>query len=123
MDEKTIARFWAKVQRGGADQCWEWQGYRYPKGYGYIRARGAAIYAHRMAAAIAGYPIELRPGNKSSQCVCHRCDNPPCCNPAHLFVGTTLDNMRDKMAKGRQARVVAGFGFQARRPARVAPRW
>lgn len=75
--------------------CWEWYGRRHSAGYGLI-SRGR--YAHRAAYAQAHGPID------SAQHVLHRCDNPPCCNPAHLFLGTQADNMADKQAKGRQAR-------------------
>jgi|SRR6478609_1969968 len=94
MDEKTIARFWAKVDKRGSDECWEWTGARNEARGGY-GAMGRNVMAHR-----ASWEIHNRQLT-SGECVLHRCDNPPCCNPAHLFVGTRTDNHLDKMAKGR----------------------
>lgn len=94
-------RLQAKVDRsGGPDACWPFTGCRFKSGYGAISAgagkRNTALYAHRVAWQIAhGRPIP--PGLS----ICHRCDNRPCCNPSHLFLGTTADNMRDMRTKGR----------------------
>jgi hypothetical protein len=77
------------------DGCLEWTGYRLPKGYGTIRIAGKNVYAHRFAWALAHVPIP------TGQWVLHHCDNPPCCEPTHLFLGTNADNVADKMAKGR----------------------
>lgn len=89
-------RFWAKVKRRGPDECWEWQGAKQPFGYGSFRpATKAHIRAHRYAYEEANGPIP------KGLVVMHRCDNPPCCNPAHLSLGTMKDNTRDCIAKGR----------------------
>lgn len=86
--------FWMHVdQSGGMFACWPWTGYTMASGYG----RNRHGYTHRYALELAlGRP--LADGMES----CHTCDNPPCCNPAHLFEGTRLDNERDKTAKGRR---------------------
>ena len=95
---KPIAdRFWPKVTKG--EGCWEWTGCRLPFGYGLIgdpRRRNGVARAHVIA-------YELTNGSvPRGLCVLHRCDNPPCVNPAHLFLGTRADNNRDMVRKKRQ---------------------
>lgn len=86
-------RFWAKVAKG--DGCWEWTA---GKAYGYGRfcvRHGHVMHAHR-------YSYELRFGEiPLGMNVLHRCDNPGCVRPSHLFLGRQLENVRDMMAKGR----------------------
>lgn len=99
-DDPTLAvRLEAKLDRsGGSSSCWPFVGKCQNGGYGVLHtggSRGRTVYAHRVAWAIAN---GRDPGRMA---VCHRCDNPPCCNPAHLFLGTIGDNSRDMVAKGR----------------------
>lgn len=75
--------------------CWNWKGYRDADGYGVFSFRGKRRKAHRVAWEIVSGEIPR------GMCVCHRCDNPSCLNPSHLFLGTNQDNTRDKMSKGR----------------------
>ncbi|MDQ5821233.1 MAG: HNH endonuclease [Actinomycetota bacterium] len=91
------ARFWRQVERRGADECWPWAGYRDADGYGVLSAWPTQLRAHRFSYELANGP--LPPG----LCARHRCDNPPCCNPAHLEAGTSIDNNRDKTERGRNA--------------------
>jgi hypothetical protein len=100
----TVDRFWSKVDKSG--DCWIWRSQVRPDGYGrfYIsHARGAkrSTASHRMSWELAhgSIPAGLQ--------VCHRCDNPPCVNPAHLFLGTAKDNAADSMAKGRRPKPVS----------------
>lgn len=91
-------RFWAKVDRCGDDECWEWQGYlKLEKPYGRFRVFGKMHQAHRVAwhLAYGAIPDDLF--------VCHHCDNHACVNPAHLWLGTVQDNANDMVRKGRSA--------------------
>lgn len=91
-------RFWAKVARAGPENCWIWTAYRLPDGYGQFRIEGRTVRAHRFSYELSVGPIP------NGLCVLHHCDNPPCVNPAHLWIGTQIDNLRDRDAKWRQAR-------------------
>lgn len=77
--------------------CLEWTGSRNADGYGSATRGRSSALAHRLAWELAYGPIP------QGRLVCHRCDNPPCCNPEHLFLGTQSDNMRDMAAKGRSS--------------------
>lgn len=100
LHEKDAARFWSKVRKGEPDECWEWQGAENGRGYGTIHYGGAKTYTHRLAWILTNGDV------RSGLCVCHRCDNPSCCNPAHLWLGTQTDNARDMASKGRNFRAV-----------------
>jgi len=86
-------RFWSRVDKSG--ECWAWKGSVCSNGYGRVSVNGALTGAHRHAWAITNGPIP------EGICVLHRCDNPPCVNPAHLWLGTQLENIQDRVAKGR----------------------
>lgn len=94
----VMERFWAKVNRRGPDECWEWTGTRKDGEYGMIKVDGVEKVATRV-----GYEHLIGP-IPDGMFVCHRCDNPPCCNPNHWFLGTFKDNMDDMFAKGRQSK-------------------
>ena len=87
-------RFWRFVDKGA--ECWAWNGTRGNGGYGMFKGTKTGL-AHRMSYTLANGPIPI------GLDVLHRCDNPPCVNPAHLFLGTNSDNQQDCIAKGRHA--------------------
>lgn len=94
-------RFWSKVDKRGPDECWEWRGSRTEAGYGQFGAGGRVYVASRVVAStIIGRPLRPSP----EEMACHKCDRPPCVNPAHIFVGSAFDNAMDMMRKGRHAR-------------------
>lgn len=85
----------AKSKLNCSNGCWEWVGHRLKKGYGQMRCGKKLVLAHR--ASWAAFKGEIPVG----LFVLHKCDNPSCCNPEHLFLGTNADNMNDMVAKGR----------------------
>lgn len=80
--------------------CWEWQDATSAKGYGRIKFGGRIFLPHRVVAVAAG--ILTGPSEKDDpRLILHECDNPKCCNPAHLKAGTYSQNMKDCVARGR----------------------
>ena len=93
-------RFWDKVSKGAPDECWEWVGARDPNGYGFLY--GGKLYgnkrwvkAHRLS-----WEIHNTPAPEGKH-VLHTCDNPPCVNPAHLYVGSQKENNHDRAVRKR----------------------
>lgn len=98
-NENIIKRFWAKVKIGTSNECWEWTANYIRNGYHYglfMVSSGKFELAHRVS-----WKIKNNKEIPSGLCICHRCDNPSCVNPEHLFPGTHQDNMRDMTSKGR----------------------
>jgi hypothetical protein len=91
--------FWMRVDKsGGPDACWPWTAARKPMGYGHFVWKEKHYNAHRYSWALANGPIP------TGMHVLHRCDNQPCVNPKHLFIGTHQDNMIDMHVKGRRVK-------------------
>ena len=95
-----LHRFWLGVDKNGPvhpvyGRCWVWTGLCVEFGHGFFQTLRRKVYAHRYSFSVhrGAVPPEL--------CVLHKCDNPPCVNPAHLFLGTRVDNNTDRFLKGR----------------------
>lgn len=103
-----LSLFWERVDTSG--DCWIWTASKHPDGYGQVtwrwNGRNIVQTTHRFSYEINVGPIP--PG----MLVCHRCDNPPCVRPDHLFVGTHADNMRDKQQKNHN-RIAAAFDVES----------
>lgn len=97
ISESITKRFWEKVDRRGDDECWEWMGSK-ALGYGQLSNgyKKTPLKAHRLS-----YEIHSGPIPKETPVICHKCNNPGCVNPSHLYAGTTLTNMADKIRTGR----------------------
>jgi hypothetical protein len=89
----TPEKFWVRVAPKDENGCRIWTGSIHHSGYGVVDYHGRQWLAHRLS-------FFLSTGQQP-EAVCHRCDNPPCCNPDHLWAGTYLENNRDREAKGR----------------------
>ncbi len=85
------------INRETGTGCWEWLGCKWDSGYGYVRHQGKHISAHRYIYSLHYGPI---PNNLDA---CHKCDNPSCVNPNHIFLGTASDNLKDCYSKGRRS--------------------
>lgn len=93
IDEKVKANFWSKVNTEG--ECWNWIASKFKFGYGQFYINGKNLYAHRVSYVIQNGSIP------KGLFVCHKCDNPSCVRPSHLFLGSQLENVLDMVKKGR----------------------
>lgn len=99
--ESAARRLFAKLKQVG--ECFEWQGYTNPKGYGHISIHGKNHYTHRVM-----MEIILKRYLKTEEIVCHsvECSNPKCCRPEHLRVGDLMDNVADRVEAGKPRRKI-----------------
>jgi hypothetical protein len=99
LSERLHRRWRTMVDVRGPEDCWPWTGRLDAKGYGFIKVYDTTTRVHRVAWVLAhgAWP-------PAGQVVRHTCDNPPCCNPQHLVLGTVADNVRDCIQRGRRAR-------------------
>lgn len=94
--QKYIDSFWKKAEVTGDESCWKWKAFKNKQGYGRMGiSSGQCVNAHRVSWVIHNGPIPER------MFVCHKCDNPECTNPRHLFIGSRQDNVNDMMIKKR----------------------
>lgn len=98
--QARIQNFWSHIQRGKSDDCWPWLGCRGAQGYGHFGFKALTRDLNRGAHRIAWILHNWQPIIDGMQ-IQHTCDNAICCNPKHLYMGTQLDNMRDRDGRGR----------------------
>lgn len=110
LSDQQIARFWAKIDQRGPDDCWPWLAGR-SKGYGQF----LNYLAHRIAWFLTHGEIP------AGAVIRHTCDNPPCCNPNHLVPGTHGQNFRDMVERGRASRYQLKQGWNKPKPKQINP--
>lgn len=98
-DDSVLKRFWSKVDKRGDDECWPWSQLE-GRHYGTISIAGKPCRAHKVS-----WSIQNNAPFPDGMNGCHKCDNPPCVNPHHIFPGTRRDNFIDCRDKGRHAQV------------------
>lgn len=100
--KQCLETFFSKIKQGNENECWEWTGAvineKRKMFYGSAFVCGHTFRAHRLAYRLYNGMFD------ESLFICHKCDNPKCCNPGHLFLGTAKDNYYDCMGKGRNTR-------------------
>lgn len=96
-DRNVLEDVWKRIDKKEEDDCWEWMGFKNQKGYGRMSINKKLHSCHRIV-----YEL-IHNSVPKGMLVCHSCDNPSCCNPRHLFLGTNKDNINDMKNKHRQS--------------------
>lgn len=112
-------RFTSKVQRGDLFECWPWKAAKSADGYGRFKVGGRLFSAHRLAYELAHGPIP--PRHVAGGLILHSCHNPPCCNPAHLRLGSTSENIQDAVRAGRWTQGIRGREREFWKTSRSSP--
>ena len=109
----TADVLWSKVDKRGRNECWPWLGYRKEDGYGRTWIGDRGYYAHRVIFDLVNpgvISLSVPDYTASTGFVLHSCDNPICCNPKHLRLGSSLENTQDKIKRGRMPDYSGGKG-------------
>ncbi len=115
LSQEAMDRFWSKVDIRSPDECWPWTAGKSPEGHGRFKADGVDLRASRIVCELTHGPIP------DGLFVLHSCDNPPCCNPAHLSPGTPRRNQVEAVERGRRPQGLAPQGQADAGPGRRDP--
>lgn len=103
LNDFQYEKFWKSIRKTRNGGCWEWTGHTNINGYGVVNIGYKKMMAHRVSWILEYGDIPAHE-DYHGMCVCHKCDNPKCVNPSHLFLGTNQDNVTDMVSKDRHTR-------------------